>query len=335
MEDDEGPDGENWLFNNIMAELKALPGPDAVQRWRIDKLYACYADGLTQEQAESVEREARKLERIDTEVHANRHLGKTVVGNLALNALSDPLPVRRKPVDPTPPPRPIEKVRPRGWVRKPPRNQRQKRRSVISSGRLGHLLKAILCEDLTETEKAVLIVIIFEMHQHGVCRLANATIAERAGCCIRMVRYAVIEGEKLGLFTVQHRPIPGGRKSLTNMLTPSRDLWNWLKHRKEWEKINVQDFACAEEIKNKEYCQEESNSKGEGKGAAEGQAAEASGKNQTPEGEILDPEPHRQRETRQNARREFWERQNLKRRGNLDDFIAEVRKMQRGGRKSG
>jgi len=81
----------------------------------------------------------------------------------------------------------------------------------------------------TEGERAALVIVAFEVRDHGYCDLALDVIARRAGVKRTTVQNALRRAATEGHVRVRHRP-RRGRKSLTNFITITLDAWvKWLK----------------------------------------------------------------------------------------------------------
>jgi hypothetical protein len=123
---------------------------------------------------------------------------------------------------------------PRQWSRFAPRRRpgspdrqayRERRRMLGGSGVMPHNLRS----QYTEGERAVLCVIAGEVKHHGICDLALASIARRAGVCRTTVQTAMHEARRLGHVKITGRP-RRGQKHETNLVQIVSPEWlAWIK----------------------------------------------------------------------------------------------------------
>lgn len=98
-----------------------------------------------------------------------------------------------------------------------------RRRRCASSGAMPpHLAK-----EFRESARALMGVLVQEVHKHGHCARSIAELAARAGICHTSAKQALRTAERLELIEIKRRPRPG-QKNLTNIVTirsPEWQLW--------------------------------------------------------------------------------------------------------------
>lgn len=123
---------------------------------------------------------------------------------------------------------PVRRFMGRRYQPAPDRAASRERRRRLG-GRSDSWMPPQVSDRFTEGERAVLVVIAFEVRNHGCCELAIDAIGAKAGCSRTTVHNALGEARRLGMIHVQARERPGA-KNLTNVITIVSLEWStWLK----------------------------------------------------------------------------------------------------------